>query len=228
MLPAASLDGAEQNRAGGVPRQARALATRQRLLDATLDVLFERGYADTTTIAVCEQAGLSRGTQLHHFASKAELVRATIEHLAVRRADEIRAEARRLGSAHADSGGDRIDVALGLLERTFTGKLFVVALEVWVAARTDSELRLSLAPLEQRIGRELSQLTLDVLGADGDDPQARQAVQLTLDLMRGLGLAGLLTEDRQRRVRVLGWHGEQLRRLLSTETRDHPTETRNR
>lgn len=192
------------------PQQARSVATRERLLEATLQVLFDRGYADTTTTAVCQQAQVSRGAQLHHFPSKAELVRASIEYLAVRRAAEIRAEV-----AEIPAGGNRIDAALELLERSFTSKLYTVALEVWVAARTDRELREALAPLEQRLGRELFQLTLDVLDADGSDPDVRQAVQLTLDLMRGLGVAALLTDDRQRRQRLLKWHSIQLAALLA-------------
>jgi AcrR family transcriptional regulator len=194
------------------PQQARALATRERLLEAALQVLHERGYADTTTTAVCEQAGASRGAQLHHFPSKAELVLATIEHLASKRAGELRAEAMTI-----PAGGDRITAALALLEKAFTGRLYTVALEVWVAARTDPELRAALAPLERRIGRELFQLTLDVLGADGTDPDVREAVQLTLELMRGLGVAGLLTDDRRRRQRLLHWQAGQLRKLLNAE-----------
>ncbi|HJQ01945.1 MAG TPA: helix-turn-helix domain-containing protein [Jatrophihabitans sp.] len=196
------------------PQQARAIATRERLLEATLQVLHERGYADTTTTAVCEQARASRGAQLHHFPSKAELVRAAIEHLAARRAEEIRAEAAAL-----PVGGDRVASALALLERTFTGRLYAVALEVWVAARTDPELRAALAPVERRIGRELFQLTVDVLGVDGADPDVREAVQLTLELMRGLGVAGLLTEDRKRRQRLLRWQAGQLRSLLENKAK---------
>ncbi len=192
------------------PQQARAVRTRERLLTAALQVLYERGYADTTTIAVCEQAGLSRGAQLHHFPNKAELVRASIEYLADQRAGEIRTEAAAL-----PPGGDRVDIALGMLERTFTGRQFTLALEVWVAARTDPELQAALAPLEQRIGRELFRLTVEVLGVDGSRPDVRQAVQLTLDLMRGLGLAGLLTDDRRRRQHLLHWHADQLRQLLN-------------
>jgi hypothetical protein len=40
-------------------------------------------------------------------------------------------------------------------------------------------------------------------------------LQLTLDLMRGLGVAALLTDDRQRRRRLLDWHAGQLRELLN-------------
>lgn len=200
----------------GPPLQARAVATRQRLVDSTLQVLFERGYAATTTTAVCEHARLSRGAQLHHFPNKAELVRAAIEQLAISRAEQIRREV-----AEVPAGGDRIAAALAMLERSFTGRLFALALEVWVAARTDPELRAALGPLERRIGRELSALVLELLGADGSDPDVRQAVQLTLDLMRGLGVAALLNDDRQRRQRLLRWHAGQLEQLLDRAAAGH-------
>lgn len=197
-------------KAGSRNLQPRAVATRRRLLEATLQVLYDRGYADTTTTAVCDQAQLSRGAQLHHFPSKAELVRASIEYLAQQRGAEIRAAA-----ADLPAGGDRVAAALGLLENAFTGRLYLIALEVWVAARTDPELRAALLPLEQRIGRELYLLTMEVLDADESDPAVRQAVQLTLDVMRGLGVAALLTDDRHRRQRLLKWHAGQLAPLLA-------------
>ncbi|HWE54017.1 MAG TPA: helix-turn-helix domain-containing protein [Acidimicrobiales bacterium] len=51
--------------------QQRAIETRDALLDAALDCLIERGYAETTTIETARQAGVSRGAQQHHFPTKA-------------------------------------------------------------------------------------------------------------------------------------------------------------
>ena len=45
----------------------RSAATREALLDATIDCLVEEGYASITTSRVSERAGLSRGAHLHHF-----------------------------------------------------------------------------------------------------------------------------------------------------------------
>ena len=80
---------------------------------------------------------------------------------------------------------------------------FTAALELWVAARTDPELLAAVAPLEQRVGRETHRLTVELLGADESRPGVREAVQTTLDLMRGLGVASLLTDDSARRARLL-------------------------
>ena len=173
------------------PQQERSRATQARLLEATVDCLVERGWSGTTTTVVAERAGVSRGAQLHHYPTKAALVIAAVEHLAERRADELRREA----AALPRPGAERLDQVVDLLAAAFTGPLFVAALELWVAARTDAELRAALVPLENRLGREMHRLTVELLGADERRPGVREAVQATLDLMRGLGVANLLTDD---------------------------------
>ena len=184
------------------PQRERSRATRQRLLDATVDCLIEHGWSGTTTTLVAEKAGVSRGAQLHHYPTKAALVLAAVEHLAARRAEEIRAEAAALPVR-------RLDRAVALLAAAFTGPLYVAALEVWVAARTDPPLRAALVPLEARVGRELHRLAVDLLDADETRPGVREAVQATLDLLRGLGVANLLSDDTARRRAILAaWTGQ--------------------
>jgi len=52
-----------------------------------------------------------------------------------------------------------------------------------------------LVPLQARVGREAHRMALDLLGADESAPGVREAVQATMDLARGLGLANLLSDD---------------------------------
>ena len=68
----------------------RSAATREALLDATIDCLIEEGYASTTTSRVAERAGLSRGAHLHHFQTRNALVAAAVEQLAGRWLGELR------------------------------------------------------------------------------------------------------------------------------------------
>ena len=193
------------------PQQDRSRATRQRLLEAALDCLVEYGWAGTTTTVVAERAGVSRGAQLHHFPTRASLVLAAVEHLMQRRADEIRTEAAALPP------GARLDRAIDMLVAAFTGPLFSAALEVWVAARTDAELREALVPLEARLGRELYRLTVEALGVDDSRPHVRAAVQATLDLLRGLGVANLLSDDSHRRHALLGAWKRQLSTMIGAD-----------
>lgn len=191
-------------------QQVRSRATQARLLDAALDSLVERGWSGTTTTAVAQRAGVSRGAQLHHYPTKTALVIAAVEHLTQRRAAELLAEADAL-----PGGAKRLDRVLDMLAASFTGPLFVAALELWVAARTDQELRDALVPLEVRIGREMHRLTVELLGVDERKPGVREAVQATLDLLRGLGVANLLSDDSARRRTLLAAWKKHLAAILT-------------
>nr|WP_173157406.1 TetR/AcrR family transcriptional regulator [Phytohabitans suffuscus] len=191
------------------PQQERSRATQARLLEATVECLVERGWSGTTTTVVATMAGVSRGAQLHHYPTKASLVMAAVEHLAERRAEEIRTEA-----AAIPPGPQRLDGVVDMLAAAFTGPLYMAALEVWIAARTDPELRAALVPLEARVGREMHRLTVELLGADERNPGVREAIQATLDLLRGLGVANLLSDDTARRTALLAAWKRQLATLL--------------
>jgi AcrR family transcriptional regulator len=190
-------DGADQ------PRRAqrdRSAATQRRLLDATVDCLVDVGWSGTTTTLVAERAGVSRGAQLHHYPTKDALVLAAVAHLIDRRAAELTAEASTLPAL---PGRERVNRVVDLLAASFTGPLFAAALELWVAARTDPQLRDALVSVEAQFGRDLHRLAVRLLGAEESRPGVRQAVQSTLDLLRGLGVANLLTDDAPRREALL-------------------------
>jgi len=171
---------------------------RARLMDATVELLVERGFSGTSTTLVSERAGVSRGAQLHHFPTKNDLVVAAVEHLTEKRGAELAAASRKL-----PTGAKRTRAVLQVLGDHFTSPVFTAALELWVAARTDETLLAAVAPLEQRVGREVHRLTVELLGADESKPGVRELVQATLDLVRGLGLAGTITDDTRRRHRIL-------------------------
>ena len=123
---------------------------------------------------------------------------AAVEHLTVKRGEELAAAAARL-----PAGTRRTRAVLDMLADHFTGPVFSAALELWVAARTDETLLAAVAPLEQRVGRETHRMTVELLGADESVPGTRELVQATLDLVRGLGLANTITDDARRRGRIL-------------------------
>ena len=175
----------------------RTRAMRRRLMEATVDSLVELGWAGTTTTVVSRRAGVSRGAQLHHFPSKQALVVAAVEHLTDLRRDDMRRHAEQL----PDDG--RIRGVLEILAAQFVSPVFFAALELWVAARTDAELRESVGPLERRIGRETHAYAVELLGVEEARGDNRQLVQATLDLVRGLGLAASLSDDAKRRASVL-------------------------
>jgi AcrR family transcriptional regulator len=180
-----------------VPQEERSRAMRARLMDATIECLVEVGFGRTSTTLISERAGVSRGAQLHHFPTKNALVVAAVEHLTEVRGAELAAAAAAVPAAH------RTRDVLRMLGDHFASPVFVAALELWVAARTDRALLEAVAPLEQRIGRDTHRMTVDLLGADESRAGVRELVQATLDLVRGLGLAATISDDTRRRNRIL-------------------------
>ena len=186
------------DRATRVPQADRTRAMRLRLLEATVELLVERGFSGTSTTLVSERAGVSRGAQLHHFPTKNDLVVAAVEHLTELRGLELAQAVGRL-----PRGAGRTRAVVRMLGDHFSSPVFAAALELWVAARTDEQLLAAVAPLEQRVGRETHRLTVEALGLDESRPGTRELVQGTLDLVRGLGLADTIGDDTRRRHRIL-------------------------
>ncbi|MCL2612581.1 MAG: TetR/AcrR family transcriptional regulator [Nocardioidaceae bacterium] len=198
--------------AARVPQEERTRAMRARLMEATVELLVERGFAGTTTTLVSERAGVSRGAQLHHFPTKNDLVVAAVSHLTEVRGSELAAAAAAL-----PKGRNRTHAVVRMLGEHFSSAVFAAALELWVAARTDATLLEAVGPLERRVGRETHRLTVELLGADESLPGVRELVQATLDLVRGLGLASTLGDDARRRRRILDqWAATLQAALVST------------
>jgi len=60
------------------PLTRKGLATRERIVAAAAELIFQRGVAETTTQDVCDAAGVSFSQLYHYFEDKMKLVRAVI------------------------------------------------------------------------------------------------------------------------------------------------------
>jgi AcrR family transcriptional regulator len=168
----------------------RTAAMRTRLLEAAVDSLVELGYAGTTTQGIARRAGVSRGAQLHHFPTKESLVVAAVEYLVDKRMAEILA-------AEVDT-----DRGIDVLADAFSGPLFYAALELWVAARTDSALFEAMVPLERKVTEALRHGSAEVFG----DRYDADTIELSIELVRGLAVSALFRTpeaDRSLRARLL-------------------------
>lgn len=182
----------------------RSAGTRALLLDATIECLVELGYAGTTTTEVAERAGVSRGAQLHHFPTKAELVAAAVEHLFLRRHEEFQ---RAFEALPADV--DRAAGAIDILWPMVSGPTFYAWLELAVAARTDPELRAHLAPISQRFTENIERWFRELFPAPSEpNPFYEGAAAFAFAVMESLAVVKMVAEDRphfvQLRERLLG------------------------
>lgn len=169
----------------------RSALTRARILDATLDCLAERGYAGTTTTAVAERAGVSRGAQLHHFRTRQELLAAAVEHLYARLT-----ETYLKGFARLSPDTDRIHAALGLLWEVYNDPHLVAVVELQVAARTDGALMATLLPVGERHQANVLRLAAEYFpAAAAARPRFLATLDLILDTLGGLRARALLRPD---------------------------------
>ncbi len=176
----------------------RSEATRRCLLDATLDCLVDHGYAGATTTVIAECAGVSRGAQLHHFPTRADLVAAAIEHLF----DRMRREYQ-----EAFSGADRADAgaAVDLLWAMFAKRHFAAVLELYTAARTDAELREKLVPVAEAHQVHVYRLAVELFPRVPATKLA-SALRTILDAMQGMAAVGFMPSaaaEREARLEAL-------------------------
>ena len=116
-----------------VPQADRTRAMRARLLEATVELLVERGFAGTSTTLVSDRAGVSRGAQLHHFPTKNDLVVAAVEHLTERRGAELSAAFAELSAEPVVSAAGRrtrLRTTVTMLGDHFASPVFAAALGV--------------------------------------------------------------------------------------------------
>jgi AcrR family transcriptional regulator len=200
------------------PRQDRSRATRRRLLESAVSCLSELGWTGATVSVIAEHAGVSRGATQHYFPTREDLFTAALEHMAQERGDEIRRAAAGLPAA----GPGRTEDVVNLLVRAYTGPLFRAALQVWTAASASPFLRELVLPLEVKFGREAHRMAIELLGADPAMPGVQEAVQATLDMARGLGLADTLVDDSRRRARIIAQWAVMLDAVIAGAPAEQP------
>lgn len=182
----------------GGTRQDRSRQTKQRLLDATIDSIIEVGYARTSMQELCTRAGISRGAQLHHFPTKEKLMAAAVVQLG----EKQLAHAGKVADRQPP-GVDRVDVVLDQLVRGFSGRLAQAILELWIAARTDPELRASVTSMEHDLTLRTEQFARDFLGDALDEAAFQSMFGVTLFVMRGVALDEILRPTSTQRDELL-------------------------
>lgn len=167
----------------------RSASTQTALLDATISCLVELGFEGTSTPEICRRANVSRGAQLHHFPTKAELLVAAVEHLCERRHAEFRqlVEARK-------SRKKRLDAAFDQLWKIYAGPTMSAWIELSVAARTDPALQEHMSAVSRRIEEE-AEVTLRKLFGIADEVPAKASVRMVLSLLDGLAFRRILQDD---------------------------------
>jgi AcrR family transcriptional regulator len=174
--------------AEGRPHRVRRADSRAVILAAAVQALETHGYRGATTVMVQQLAGVSRGRLLHYFPSREALLVAAAQHLAAQRISDMELWFDKAPS-DAVAGPDRIDYAVASLWRTFRQPYFWAAMELWVAARTDADLRAELVVSERQLGAAIDHVIASMFGpVHSVHPAFADVRELLFTSMRGVAL----------------------------------------
>ena len=177
-------------------------ATRTRILEATVAVLAEAGYAATSTPAVARRANLSRTAMLYHFPSRRALIDAVVQYV-IRRRVEMQEEMQ----AHLPKDETFRSRSVDSTWAQLQSKEFRAFCELSMAARTDADLAEVFQPALAAFDRARRDMALKL--AEPEVATSR-VFDLRRDLHRFLleGIAqqnGIAFDEAQRMARILAF-----------------------
>ena len=163
-------------------QQLKSARARDSICKATIQLLAELGYAETTIAGVAQNAGFSKGAVQYHFPTKEELIAATVEHLLMRT------------ESSASQSYESVDSALlNAWQRLVNTSAYRALLEVLNAARIDRKLRLRISAELVAWGKNLDKQSLTIyqsaneqLSAHEGDTEVVMLLNMTRSFMRGL------------------------------------------
>lgn len=191
-------------------KQARSIATREKLIAAALDVIYEFGLDTLTTQMIVERAETSRGALLHHFATRDAIIEAAISHSMNEVLGQIREVASRLGNKDIDT-----DQFVDALWNIFNHRFMFIAMEHIVESRTNPSMREYLLPSVRLFHQELNAAWEGVLKNRGvPSEESKIALSMSLSLIRGMQLQTIYLDDPQYYHTMLHYWKRALRRML--------------
>ena len=163
---------------------ARQGSTRERLLEAAIEMFAERGYAATGVDALCRRAGVAKTGLYWEFQNKVGLLNAVIDQVVTEWVDDIRDASRGAGTPR-----ERLDIALGAMRKRVQERpeLFRVLLVV-LAERTqiDGEAREALRRFHRSAHSALASGIQEALGQALPEEQLRLVCDLILAMIQGV------------------------------------------
>jgi Transcriptional regulator len=163
-------------------QQERSADTVGRLLEATIDLLHDRGLYRMSTTDIAERAGVSRGALTHHFSSKEEIIVAAVAHMlrqSTASLHEMAADIRR-------SGGST-DEIVDFLWQMMNDRLFYVTMEYLPEARHNGDFREAIIPVVKEFHAGLNAVWAELAGQAGVDvDHALVLMNASMCLIRGM------------------------------------------
>ena len=174
------------------PNAERRAATREKIMAAAVRRLYERGYAGATTPEIAKTAGVARGSLLHQFPTKVDLILAVAEYAAKKQGEFLRAHRTTSGSKR-DQFVDSIDRLWAALKQPEG----IALIEIMLATRHEPELADRYARFARAYERSLARGLAKLAERSGLEATAalEQQARFTLTSLRGLAVETMFSGD---------------------------------
>jgi AcrR family transcriptional regulator len=166
--------------------------TRERVLNAALDILAEDGYARLTTTAVAARAGVSRGAQENYFRTKTDLIAAATAY-----AMDAATQQAAISAKEAGASGDPLKAFLADGRAFFVSRTYRAMIELALAGRGERALSRIHRDAFVKFRKDLDKVWIGTLCDAGfARPLVEEFVELSVYLLRGMALTELILPQR--------------------------------
>lgn len=157
----------------------RSKEMRQKLIDATIQSLIEKGYARTTAVEVCARASVTRGALFHHFESLPALIAITLSDT----------YDRLLLATKPDEADASLELWVNWAWSRVSQREFKAVIEIWLASRNDPDSTADIQPAIERYKAIFTPSKDNALFTRfGSDKKAGAFYRLAVETMFGLAL----------------------------------------
>lgn len=195
-------------------QQERTADTTLKLLNATIDLLHDRGLYRMSTSDIAEVAGVSRGALTHHFSSKEEIIAAAISHQLRKSTAALHAMA-----AEIRQSGRSSDEIVDYLWHLMSDRLFYVTMEYLPEARHNSDFQKRIIPVVKEFHEGLNSVWAELAEQVGIEVEhALLLMNSTMCLIRGMIAQSAVKHDPKYFNSLLDFWKEKMRSELVSKS----------
>ncbi len=190
-------------------QQTKSQLTRTAILQAAVDCFYEIGYSKTTTENIAKKAKVSRGAMLHHFPTRFDLIKATVEYL-----NQLRLEmfAREEFAAQKGAEHTRVEEGIDIYWKQLNTPAFIVFFELKVVARTDTELAAVVEPALRKFEAAWYEAVKDVFPDLALSEAFQRTNYLTQLMLEGMAVERFSGHGKIPETMMINWLKRELRR----------------
>ncbi|WP_370212833.1 TetR/AcrR family transcriptional regulator [Roseovarius sp.] len=192
----------------------RSAATIENLCKTTVELIAEIGFVNVTTTKIARRAGISRGAILHHFDSKADLVKRATALMWSSVVD--------CAAAISDDHKDGVLDPKDLIDRAWTGLMsdqyVTVSIDMMAAARGDPDLNEHVELWINRMVESYRETAREIFCGTGMSEADAESLMLVLtSTLRGLRVAQMIEPDPDKAEAALATLANLIRARLASE-----------